>query len=273
MKKKNSRLESKTPLPPIPVNELITKIKGELKLTYTAMAAISGPGYTTLQNWAEGSSADQIEALVRLLARIPEIPRHRILDSVFPVMPSLAHRYIARDRMLAAYLRDLLRNESGLTLMFGESDYQRSFLATALAHSQYFRLHGKRGKIRYVEAHPAALGLIQDYLDLAGHGPDPEAPLFRPVKNNASKAGLDKPLSPDSVYQSIVIPYAERLGISAELLGPHALGATAATNALEHGCDIAKVQEWLGHANISTTRLYDRRQKRPEDSPTFKVQY
>jgi site-specific recombinase XerD len=49
--------------------------------------------------------------------------------------------------------------------------------------------------------------------------------------------------------------------------------ATAATNALEHGADIAKVQEWLGHANIQTTRIYDRRQTRPEDSPTFKVAY
>ena len=131
----------------------------------------------------------------------------------------------------------------------------------------------KRGKIRYVEAHPAALRLIQHYLDQTGHGGNPEAPLFRPVKNKSRKDGLDKPLSPDSIYQSIVIPYAQELGISMELLGPHALRATAATNALEHDCDIAKVQEWLEHANISTTRLYDRRQKRPEDSPTFKVQY
>ena len=37
--------------------------------------------------------------------------------------------------------------------------------------------------------------------------------------------------------------------------------------------DIAKVQEWLGHANIATTKLYDRRRSRPEDSPTFKVEY
>jgi hypothetical protein len=44
-----------------------------------------------------------------------------------------------------------------------------------------------------------------------------------------------------------------------------------ATNALEHEADIAKVQAWLGHANISTTRIYDRRQHRPEDSPTYKV--
>ncbi len=45
------------------------------------------------------------------------------------------------------------------------------------------------------------------------------------------------------------------------------------TNALSHEADIAKVQEWLGHANVSTTRLYDRRKTRPEDSPTFRVTY
>jgi hypothetical protein len=37
----------------------------------------------------------------------------------------------------------------------------------------------------------------------------------------------------------------------------HSLRATAATNALDNKADIAKVQEWLGHANVSLTRLYD----------------
>lgn len=61
----------------------------------------------------------------------------------------------------------------------------------------------------------------------------------------------------------------ERVGITGDKMGPHALRATAATSALEHQADIAKVQEWLGHANISTTRVYDRRGSRPEDSPTL----
>jgi len=42
-------------------------------------------------------------------------------------------------------------------------------------------------------------------------------------------------------------------------IGAHGLRATAATNALDHDADIAKVQEWLGHSNIATTRIYDRR--------------
>jgi site-specific recombinase XerC len=46
-----------------------------------------------------------------------------------------------------------------------------------------------------------------------------------------------------------------------------------ATNALEHEADIAKVQEWLGHANIAATRLYDKRATKPEDSPTYKIAY
>jgi integrase/recombinase XerD len=65
-------------------------------------------------------------------------------------------------------------------------------------------------------------------------------------------------------------------GYSAKLdfeIGAHALRATAAANALDHQADIAKVQEWLGHANIATTRIYDHRHTRPEDSPTFKVTY
>jgi site-specific recombinase XerD len=51
--------------------------------------------------------------------------------------------------------------------------------------------------------------------------------------------------------------YAKATGISAEAIGicVYSMRATAATNALSNEADIAKVQEWLGHANVSTTRL------------------
>ena len=76
-------------------------------------------------------------------------------------------------------------------------------------------------------------------------------------------------ITADGVYR-IVRGYSGLLGFE---IGAHALRATAATNALDHQADIAKVQEWLGHANIATTRIYDHRRTRPEDSPTFKVAY
>jgi integrase len=86
---------------------------------------------------------------------------------------------------------------------------------------------------------------------------------------------LDRHLDPASVYWNIVRKYGLETGISAEVNGlcVHSLRATAATNALSHDSDIAKVQDWLGHANVSTTRLYDRRKSKPEDSPTFRVKY
>ena len=60
---------------------------------------------------------------------------------------------------------------------------------------------------------------------------------------------------------------------SGSKIGVYALRTTAVTNKPIHESDIAKVQECLGHANIATTRIYDRRMARPEDSPTFKVSY
>lgn len=135
----------------------------------------------------------------------------------------------------------------------------------------HFRVHGKGSKIRYIPIHPAALQCISDYLVRVGHGGDSDGALFRPVKNPVNGV-LEKPLSGDAIFK-LVRFYAMKLGLDAKAICVHGLRATAATNALDHQADIAKVQEWLGHANISTTRLYDRRKTKPEDSPTFKVSY
>jgi len=139
---------------------------------------------------------------------------------------------------------------------------------------KHFRVKGKRDKIRFIPVHAAAQRLVEEYLAMAGHADDSSGPVFRPVTNNRT-GELDRPLDPGSIYTNIVQKYGLKTGLRTEgsKLRVHSLRATAATNALTHEADIAKVQEWLGHANVSTTRLYDRRKTRPEDSPTFRVRY
>jgi site-specific recombinase XerD len=182
--------------------------------------------------------------------------------------------------------RQLLEAPDGTTIK-GKRD--RAILATLLYHAlrrdelcrlkikdfkqerrgiPHLKVSGKGGKTRYVPLHPAASGLIHEYLDAAEHGLEDTGSLFRSVSNNRIQ-GSQKAITPDAVYK-IVRAYSEKLGFK---IGAHSLRATAATNALDHQADIAKVQEWLGHANIATTRIYDHRKTRPEDSPTFKVTY
>jgi integrase/recombinase XerD len=132
----------------------------------------------------------------------------------------------------------------------------------------HLKVSGKGGKTRYLPLHPGTNALIHDYLAAVGHDADENGALFRPVKNNTT-GRLDQAITADGVYR-LVRAYSAQLGFE---IGAHALRATAATNALDHAADIAKVQEWLGHANIATTRIYDHRRTRPEDSPTFKVVY
>lgn len=172
-----------------------------------------------------------------------------------------------RDRaILATLLYHGLRRQELCNLRV--KDFQRR------SGVMMFHVHGKRKKERFVPVEAKTQRLIAEYLELAGHGDELECALFRPVKNNATGI-LNKPLNPRSVYRDVVMFYAKQVGITLDTHGfcVHSLRATAATNALDHKADIAKVQEWLGHANVSTTRLYDKRHSRPEDSPSFKVEY
>jgi integrase/recombinase XerD len=167
-----------------------------------------------------------------------------------------------RDRaILSTLLFHALRREELCKLKVRDAQHARKGVP-------HLRVSGKGGKTRYLPLHPGTHALIHDYLAIAGHGDDDAGALFRPVRNNRT-GWLERAITADGVYK-LVRAYSALLGFE---IGAHALRATAATNALDHQADIAKVQEWLGHANIATTRIYDHRTTRPEDSPTFKVAY
>ena len=192
-------------------------------------------------------------------AAISDAQARRLLDA-----PGEKSAKGLRDRsILATLLYHGLRREELCTLKVKDIQERRGL--------PHFRVHGKGSKIRYLPINPETQTRIVDYLNVVGHGEDRNGALFRPVKNNTN-GDLTKALSPSAVYQ-LVRHYGLKTGISAEAFSTHSLRATAATNALEHQADIAKVQDWLGHANVSTTRLYDKRKSRPEESPTFAVKY
>jgi site-specific recombinase XerD len=167
-----------------------------------------------------------------------------------------------RDRaILAVLLYHGLRREEAAMLRFGDIQERRGV--------KHLQVHGKGGKLRYLPLHTVAAERIHAYLDQSGHHlVVAKAPLFMPLRGIQTANGV----TANGIYK-MVCHYAKAVGLEVAGLGVHGLRATAATNALEHEADIAKVQMWLGHANISTTRIYDRRQNRSEDSPTYKVKY
>jgi integrase/recombinase XerD len=189
-----------------------------------------------------------LKPLLPLFTRILTVTLLLIYEGIL----TPAHYGLRREELCTLKVRDLQQREGVLQ----------------------FRIEGKGGKIRFLPVAAKAARLIQAYLNQAGHGHGLQGPLFRPVKNNATGT-LNKPLNPTSLYQDVVRRYGEQVGINAAVRGfcVHSLRATAATNALLHGADLAQVQAWLGHANVATTRLYDQRNHRPEDSPTFRVAY
>lgn len=169
-----------------------------------------------------------------------------------------------RDRaILSVLLFHGLRRAELSSLAVGDVQSRRGVM--------HFRVLGKGGKIRFVPVHPHSSQRISEYLERSGHGDKNDNDLFRPVKNPFGT--LEKSLTGHGIYKDVVRKYALQLGLDPSAVCVHGLRATAATNALDHEADIAKVQEWLGHASISTTKLYDRRKTKPEDSPTFKVSY
>lgn len=166
-----------------------------------------------------------------------------------------------RDRaMLAVLLYHGLRRQEVTLLKISDLQMRDGI--------QHLRIHGKGGKLRYIPLHGDAAKCITMYLENTRKCADRSSFMFTSLRG--SKAGQS--LSADGIYKT-VCRYAKLVGIDVAGLGVHGLRVTAATNALEHHADIAQVQHWLGHASISTTRLYDRRQNRAIDSPSFKVQY
>lgn len=167
-----------------------------------------------------------------------------------------------RDRaILATLLYSGLRREELCRVRVGDARQQRPGVV-------HLAVTGKGTEPRYLPLHDVAAARIAEYLQAAGHAAESHGALFRPMHRGYAK-GSSAAMTPDAVYK-LVRHYSRQVGCT---VGAHAMRATAATHALDHGADLAHVQGWLGHASIATTRSYDRRAKRGEALQDVLVSY
>ncbi len=140
-----------------------------------------------------------------------------------------------------------------------------------------------RGKsTRTIGIHSELAEAIQEYLQEAGLEC---GPLFRARLNSRSVKLGKRQIGLTAMYE-LVREYLHRLpramknveledGTTTKrcIYTPHSLRATSATLLLKAGVDILAVQELLGHKNVTTTQIYDKRVRQTRDSASHKIPF
>lgn len=134
----------------------------------------------------------------------------------------------------------------------------------------HVRLREKRGKERTLPVHHDAEAAIDAWIDAAGIVAERNAPLFRALTRGGGV--LDSSPSRQTIT-GMIKRHAEAAGIATPGLGSHAMRATGITTFLSNEGALATAQEIAGHADVKTTRLYDRRGSRANISEIERVRY
>ena len=115
----------------------------------------------------------------------------------------------------------------------------------------YVQGKGREEKTEYIKISPQVEKAIRAYLAARGTAAD-EAPLFTSTSNNNTGDRMTT-----RAISGIVKARLQRAGYDSSRLTAHSLRHTAVTLSLLAGRDIAEVQQFARHANITTTMIYN----------------
>lgn len=144
-----------------------------------------------------------------------------------------------------------VRDQAVFELLYSSGLRLNELLSLTLQDIQGFdgelRVLGKGGKERIVPVGRSAKKALQAWISVR-----PEIDCGASDRVFLSKSG--QPLNPRTVQRRLDAR-AQAAGIE-QHVHPHALRHSAATHLLESSGDLRAIQEFLGHANLSTTQIY-----------------
>lgn len=120
-------------------------------------------------------------------------------------------------------------------------------------------VHGKGRKERAVYVKNRARDILNSWLKQRGAGP---GALFAPVTKNGNVVN-GRGIADQTVFDMLKVRGAEA---GVEDFSPHDFRRTLVGDLLDKGVDLATVAEIVGHADVNTTRRYDRRGERAKEA-------
>lgn len=157
-----------------------------------------------------------------------------------------------RDKALFSVLLYSWARVSALVALKVEDYYQRK-------GERWLRLQEKRGKIHEVPVHSKAREAVDHWLQVSGLETNPAAPLF-PAFGKDKKTIQLRHLSRTSIWK-LVQARVRASGLEKRVCC-HSFRATGITEYMNAGGALDIAQRIAGHAELSTTKIYDRSKDR-----------
>ena len=121
------------------------------QLSFGRLAWMIGETTSKTHYWFNVFGHPHVVAFLCLLERLPDRQRQDILNLYCRELPTLDHCRLAHDPIAVANLESLLQRTSGLTLLRGGTDFQRTFVVTAMGHS--FQCAGRTNSVAGLDVH------------------------------------------------------------------------------------------------------------------------
>lgn len=173
----------------------------------------------------------------------PRIPRiiskfeFELLLSSIEFAPTRNQKNIIRDKLIFSllYYSGIRRNEL-LSLSWSDINLSKSTLAIR---------SGKGGKDRIIPLHSSLGPFLEEYLKQR-----------LPLKDNALFVGEAGKRLCRASFVNLLNLYLTLSGLSGKGYSAHSFRHSFATNLVQSGADLFKVQRLLGHASLDSTKIY-----------------